>query len=159
MKVFLDVDRGPATGTFFELRGHACRAIGRLGDGDAQATLVDPEGQPLDPDDQARVDAHLARRDAARPITKERSELAFSRASDILLDDHMASRVHAMVFLDADGPSLVDLGSTNGTFVNRRPVTDADLHDGDIIHIGRSRFTVRFWIDAKRSNADHRNEP
>ncbi|MEL6184252.1 MAG: FHA domain-containing protein, partial [Myxococcota bacterium] len=113
-------------------------------DTDPLATIVDRVGRVLDEDDQALVRAHLARRGSERqPIRRQRSDAAFARGSDILLDDDLTSRTHAMVFLDADGLSLVDLGSTNGTFVNKRPVTDADLEDGDVVHIGRSRFVVR----------------
>jgi pSer/pThr/pTyr-binding forkhead associated (FHA) protein len=37
---------------------------------------------------------------------------------------------------------LVDLGSTNGTFVNERRIQQHTLRDGDAIRIGRS--TMRF---------------
>jgi pSer/pThr/pTyr-binding forkhead associated (FHA) protein len=40
---------------------------------------------------------------------------------------------------------LEDLGSNNGTFVNGNRVTEAQLHDGDIIRIGETEveFTGR----------------
>ena len=46
------------------------------------------------------------------------------------------------MFVDEDGPSVVDLLSTNGTLVNGTKVGDADLHDGDIINVGKTRFVV-----------------
>ena len=41
-----------------------------------------------------------------------------------------------------DGPSVVDLLSTNGTYVNGQQVMDSDLHDGDIVHVGKTRLVV-----------------
>jgi class 3 adenylate cyclase len=60
-------------------------------------------------------------------------------ANDIVIDDVSASRNHAEVFLD--GPTntvtLTDLGSTNGTYVNRqRIVGSCQLHPDDLIRIG-----------------------
>lgn len=148
MKVFLELDRGPVSGVGrrFELCPNVCRAIGRFDDahGQTQDTLIVGEAQGLDAEDLALVEAHLERRRRQGPAgTGAPRNGAFKRGADILIEDELTSRTHAMVFLDAEGPSLVDLGSTNGTFVNARPVTDADLVDGDVIHIGRARFIVR----------------
>ncbi len=67
--------------------------------------------------------------------------LTIGRASsnDIIIDDVSASRRHADIFLD--GPTntvtLTDLGSTNGTYVNRqRLVGSCQLHPDDLIRIG-----------------------
>ena len=57
---------------------------------------------------------------------------------DVLLESDMVSRQHAK-FVPADGGrvELVDLGSSNGTYVNGRPVvTSATLSDGDRIGFG-----------------------
>lgn len=143
MKVFLEMDRGPARGARFEVSRNGYRAIGRIG-GDAQATIVVGDDRALDDEDLALVESHLQRRKGrGSGVASERSEIAFQRGADILLDDDLASRTHAMVFHDEDGPSVVDLGSTNGTFVNARTIEDADLVHGDVVHIGRTRFIVR----------------
>jgi hypothetical protein len=55
---------------------------------------------------------------------------------DITVTDPKVSRNHAEIRRDREGFLLVDLGSTNGTFVNGRPVREALLHDGDRIAIG-----------------------
>lgn len=147
MKVVLELDRGPGAGRRFEVAQHVYRAIGRhedAGDGIHQ-TVVLNESAPMDADDHALVVAHLERREAAlaqaEPSASPR-EGSFLRGADILLDDALTSRTHAMVFVDELGASLVDLGSTNGTFVNAEPVSDAELTDGDVIHIGRARLIV-----------------
>jgi len=62
------------------------------------------------------------------------------RGSDIFLDDVTVSRRHAE-FRRADGTfRVVDVGSLNGTYVNREPVESAALANGDEIQIGRFRL-------------------
>ncbi|WP_286308014.1 FHA domain-containing protein [Agromyces mangrovi Wang et al. 2018] len=56
---------------------------------------------------------------------------------ELVLDDAGVSRVHARVERTGDAVRLTDLGSTNGTTVNDRPVTSAQpLVDGDRVGIG-----------------------
>ncbi len=60
--------------------------------------------------------------------------------SDILLDDVTVSRRHAEFRLESGAFRIVDVGSLNGTFVNRKPVDSAVLAGGDEIQIGRFRL-------------------
>lgn len=46
------------------------------------------------------------------------------------------SRRHARIVPEADGHRLVDMGSTNGTYVNGRPITSRRLAPGDRIELG-----------------------
>jgi hypothetical protein len=60
-----------------------------------------------------------------------------SHEADIMLPDANASRVHARISQDATGSwKLKDLGSTNGTLLNDKVITQAFLYDGDHITIG-----------------------
>ena len=59
------------------------------------------------------------------------------------LDDHTVSARHAIVVLRADRPRILDDRSTNGTVVNGRRVEEAELHDGDVIVLGRVVLTYR----------------
>ena len=60
--------------------------------------------------------------------------------SDIFLDDVTVSRRHAE-FRREDGTfRVVDVGSLNGTYVNREPVDSAVLANGDEIRIGKFRL-------------------
>lgn len=65
----------------------------------------------------------------------------FGRApsNTVVLEDNLASREHAMIRRNASGHcTLNDLGSTNGTWLNGRPVqTPTQLKSGDRIQIGR----------------------
>lgn len=60
--------------------------------------------------------------------------------SDIFLDDVTVSRRHAEFRLAADEFHVVDVGSLNGTYVNREPVDSAVLANGDEVQIGKFRL-------------------
>lgn len=63
-----------------------------------------------------------------------------SEENNVVVSDNKVSRVHLqLVKDDNDGYSVVDLGSTNGTFVNgRRIAGEARLNVGDELRIGSS---------------------
>lgn len=60
--------------------------------------------------------------------------------SDIFLDDITVSRRHAEIRRGAEGFSLHDVGSLNGTYVNRERVEQAELRSGDEIQIGKFKL-------------------
>ena len=60
---------------------------------------------------------------------------------DIFLDDVTVSRRHAELLHDGDHFTIRDLGSLNGTFVNRTRVESAELHDDDEVQVGKYRMT------------------
>ncbi len=60
--------------------------------------------------------------------------------SEIMLDDITVSRRHARIARGADGYTIVDDGSLNGTYVNAVRVDSAQLHQGDEIQIGKFRL-------------------
>jgi hypothetical protein len=60
--------------------------------------------------------------------------------SDIFLDDITVSRRHAEIRRGDSGFSLVDVGSLNGTYVNRERVETAELRSGDEIQIGKFKL-------------------
>jgi pSer/pThr/pTyr-binding forkhead associated (FHA) protein len=60
--------------------------------------------------------------------------------SDIFLDDVTVSRRHAEFRSDAGEFVVVDVGSLNGTYVNREPVDTAVLVNGDEVQIGKFRL-------------------
>jgi hypothetical protein len=63
-----------------------------------------------------------------------------SRRCDIVLTDPNVSRQHAEIRRQDDGFLLRDLGSTNGTRVNRRDVQQAVLQHGDRIELGTTEL-------------------
>ena len=65
--------------------------------------------------------------------------------SDMWLDADGVSRRHAIIRVDGNNRcvKLEDLGSTNGTFVDRAPVDgEVALNDGDLIQVGTVDLTV-----------------
>jgi pSer/pThr/pTyr-binding forkhead associated (FHA) protein len=60
--------------------------------------------------------------------------------SDIFLDDVTVSRRHAEFRLEGPDFQVVDVGSLNGTYVNREPVDSAVLANGDEVQIGKFRL-------------------
>ena len=68
--------------------------------------------------------------------------LVFGRDKDcdIQLEDHSVSRQHARIERGPDGHYVVDLHSTNGTFINDRPATFTRLEDGHYLRIGNCIF-------------------
>jgi hypothetical protein len=62
--------------------------------------------------------------------------------SEIFLDDITVSRRHVVVEHEVDdGYVLRDVGSLNGTYVNRKRVDEAKLQHGDEVQIGRYRLS------------------
>ena len=73
-------------------------------------------------------------------------ELFIGRSSDahITLDDSYVSSKHARLFQRDEKCMLEDLGSTNGTYLNRRRITaPTELQRGDQIKIGRTIMEMR----------------
>jgi FHA domain-containing protein len=60
--------------------------------------------------------------------------------SDIFLDDVTVSRRHAEFHRGAGGFTVRDVGSLNGTYVNRERVESATLNNSDEVQIGKFRL-------------------
>ena len=60
--------------------------------------------------------------------------------SDIFLDDVTVSRRHAEFRRSGGDFEVSDVGSLNGTYVNREPVESAVLSNGDEVQIGKFRL-------------------
>ena len=74
------------------------------------------------------------------------NSLGRNPANDFKLDDPSVSGSHCEILLENENAVIRDLGSTNGTFVNRAPVTEAALQPGHTIHLGG--VEMMFWADA-----------
>jgi pSer/pThr/pTyr-binding forkhead associated (FHA) protein len=76
------------------------------------------------------------------PVT---SEVTLGRENvDVVVDDDLVSRRHATVRPVPGGLEISDLGSSNGTYVNKTRIQGTQvLKDGDTIHLGRVSFVVQ----------------
>ncbi len=71
----------------------------------------------------------------------ERTLIGRSPDCDVFLDDVTVSRRHAEILRVDDRFTIRDLGSLNGTFVNRHRIDSAVLDDDDEVQIGKYRMT------------------
>jgi pSer/pThr/pTyr-binding forkhead associated (FHA) protein len=77
-------------------------------------------------------------------IGEETVTIGRSPESNIFLDDVTVSRKHAEIERGERGYRIRDVGSLNGTYVNRVRVDAVDLRNGDEIQIGKYRFKFVF---------------
>jgi pSer/pThr/pTyr-binding forkhead associated (FHA) protein len=68
----------------------------------------------------------------------------FGRAprADFILDAALVSRLHCRLEASSDSINVIDLSSTNGTYVNDERVNCASLTTGDRLRIGRVELLV-----------------
>ena len=65
-----------------------------------------------------------------------------SPGAEFVVDAAMVSRLHCRLTAGATELEVVDLESTNGTFVNGQRVTQASLKEGDTLGVGRVDLVV-----------------
>jgi hypothetical protein len=82
-------------------------------------------------------------REQVLPLTKPVTVLGRAADVDIPLDDAGVSRRHAEIHVTDGRYRVVDLGSTNGTFVDGERIATGELRDGSTITVGRSRLVFR----------------
>ena len=63
--------------------------------------------------------------------------------NDLILESKQVSRHHARILWQGGGYLILDLGSTNGTFVSGERVDKRALSDGDLVSLGGLEFTFR----------------
>jgi ABC transport system ATP-binding/permease protein len=61
-----------------------------------------------------------------------------AKSNSVVVEDALASRVHAILQFTPAGLEIRDNGSSNGTFVNGSLITSSKLRDGDIVTIGNT---------------------
>jgi len=71
----------------------------------------------------------------------DRALIGRSPECDVFLDDVTVSRRHAELVREGNAFTIRDLGSLNGTFVNRRRIETSVLEDDDEVQIGKYRMT------------------
>ena len=75
------------------------------------------------------------------PLEGDRVTIGRRPDSDIFLDDVTVSRDHALLVRRGGDYNLDDLGSLNGTYVNRSRIDSRHLEDGDELQIGKYKLT------------------
>ena len=144
-------------------QGHTTASFDRIVPGEPE-----PARSGTDASDRAAIDAlppssallivqHGPNAGARFLLDAERVTAGRDIKADIFLDDVTVSRKHAE-FVFADGEfSVRDVGSLNGTYVNRERIDSATLVAGDEVQIGKYRLT--FHPSPNRSAASAPSEP
>jgi pSer/pThr/pTyr-binding forkhead associated (FHA) protein len=132
----------------------SCGAALNLGASeDTTMSHVVTPGEERDPDEDLKVSPDELREGGALLVVRrgpnEGSKYSLvaevTRAgrhpdSDIFLDDITVSRRHAEIVRRVDGFHVIDVGSLNGTYVNRDRVEEAQLANGDELQIGKFKL-------------------
>ncbi len=71
-------------------------------------------------------------------LNSYRTTIGRQSGNDIILSDKSVSRKHAYIEKQGSAYLLVDLGSTNGTKVNDKPISKVFLNNGDRLSLGRT---------------------
>ena len=83
--------------------------------------------------------------DGARfPLESRDDQVGRHPESDIFLDDITVSRRHAEFVTEGQVTTVRDVGSLNGTYVNRARIDEAVLASGDEVQIGKFKL-VYLW--------------
>lgn len=89
-------------------------------------------------------------------VPLKKATQVIGRATDcgLRIPSSSVSRHHCEVVVGEGKATLRDLGSSNGTYVNRKKVATQDLAAGDLISIGEFVFVVRVDGDPKDVDAE-----
>ena len=70
--------------------------------------------------------------------------------ADFIIDAALVSRLHCRLTATDDRLEVEDLKSTNGTFVNDKPIERVTLANGDRLRVGRFELKVEQQSDVQR---------
>jgi len=84
-------------------------------------------------------------------LDSELTEVGRRPDSDIFLDDVTVSRRHAEFYRQGSKFAVRDVGSLNGTYVNRERIEEVALHGGDEVQIGKFRMV---FLQGRLSHAE-----
>ena len=106
----------------------------------------DAKAEPKSEPKKALASTHLlvflgAEHPIKYPLYKEVMTIGRAEDADIQIDGHFISRIHARIVRGTDKVLVEDAGSKNGISVNAESVTRRELKHGDVIGIGKLRFT------------------
>ncbi|HUU14227.1 MAG TPA: FHA domain-containing protein [Terriglobia bacterium] len=105
---------------------------------------VGTDGRRLHLPENAEISLRaLEGRESGTVYAVPKPRMTIGRANaDIIDHDPMMSRIHCALEVSDEGIRLLDLGSTNGTFVNDQQIESAALSNGSTFRAGEHLFQV-----------------
>lgn len=101
-----------------------------------------PDGEPLA--------CWLVRDGRTVPLSRGENVIGRDPRCTIWIDASGVSRRHARIDVDGGGATIVDLASSNGTFVAGHRVSEPRrLADGDVVELGAATLVFRAWSEAQ----------
>src|SRR5258708_18205022 len=97
-------------------------------------------------------------RGARAQLGQGRARIGTAQGNELVLADATVSRVHCEVHVKGGSVRVVDLGSTNGTFVDGTRVRDADLVPGAKLRVGETVLSAEFGEEPERVPLSPRDE-
>ncbi|MCC6429181.1 MAG: FHA domain-containing protein [Phycisphaerales bacterium] len=77
------------------------------------------------------------------PLNRPRTVIGRQTDCNIRIPSSGVSRQHCEILIDGDAITVRDLNSSNGTYLNRKRITEARLNAGDLLAIGNCVFVTR----------------
>lgn len=87
------------------------------------------------------------------PIRRERTVVGRKPECNIRIPVSSVSREHCEIVMQGESLTIRDLGSSNGTYVNRARVQESTLGAGDLVAVGPAVFVVRIAGKPAQVNA------
>jgi EAL domain-containing protein (putative c-di-GMP-specific phosphodiesterase class I) len=106
--------------------------------------MSDPNGKTADLSGLWFLEGHVddGERRWRVPITTQPFFVGRRPGLGLTLLSDAVSGLHARLYENETGWRVQDLSSTNGTFLNRRRVTDAPIQEGDVLHFADLEFRI-----------------
>jgi hypothetical protein len=131
-------DRGPDTTSTISLSGLEAMEPGEEGDG--ESLTAESAVDQLPPGSALLVVKRGPNAGSRFLLDSEVTTAGRHPDSDIFLDDVTVSRRHAEFVRRGGGFAVRDVGSLNGTYLNRERIDEAPLAGGDEVQVGKYRL-------------------
>ncbi|MBX3745926.1 MAG: FHA domain-containing protein [Verrucomicrobiae bacterium] len=76
------------------------------------------------------------------PLGEGLNRVGRAAGNEVMLEDASISASHCELWVMRERLLVRDLASTNGTFINGRPVSEAEVNEGDVLALGSVEMRV-----------------
>lgn len=147
----LEITNGIHRGKKTVLKAGTCKVIGRTldeeKDNDMTGILTRDIELVLEDTNVKKANEILSKsmkKREAKEKAKAKIDNPYKRTMDFIVTDPNISRVHSMIFNGEEIAGIIDLASTNGTFVDGVRIDTAELKGGELITVGNTELNFRF---------------